>query len=277
MRQGYLPLKISLQAQQINRATSAFRELCVRQKLQKQDFALEQKRYLRDSAFYLRFPDAISQVEYEKQTQVYLQKKSSYLNFNSTVDEAENNILKQEEQLVDFKIQYEQELCSYRQEIHEAYKLLYENYHQWQEKYLLISAIKGIVTFTAYWNENQTINTGDLLATIIPLGKTQIIGRAVVDMQGIGKVRPGQEVNIKLTGFPYMEFGMLKGVVNHISLVPEKDKGYIAEIGLAKGMQSSYQKQLNFIHKIEGTAEIITADRRLLSRLIEPLKSKIKE
>lgn len=275
--QNYLPLKISIQHRQIERARTSLQDLLYRQKLQHQDFELEQKRYYRDSVFYQRFPDAVSTVDYEKQTQAYLQKKASYLDFCATINEAENNILKQEEQLVDLKIQYEQELHAYRQDIHEAYKLLYENFRQWQEKYILTSNINGIVTLTGYWSENQTINTGDLLATVIPVEKTRIIGKAVIDMQGIGKVKPGQKVNIKLNGFPYMEFGILKGSLDHISLVPEKDKGYIAEISLTEGMQSSYQKELNFIQNIEGSAEIITADKRLLSRLIAPLKSKIKE
>lgn len=277
IRQGYLPLKITLQSQQISRNKDAYQELCYRQKLQEQDFDLVRKQYLRDSAFYHRFPDAISLADHEKQEQAYLQKKSSYLSFRATVHEAESSILKQEEQLVDLKIQYEKELHSYRQELDEAYRLLYGNYRQWQEKYVITSSIDGIITLTGYWSENQTVNSGELLATVIPSEDTQIIGRAVIDMAGIGKVEPGQKVNIKLNGFPYMEFGILRGVVNHISLVPEKDKGYVAEIRLNEGMQSSYRKQLHFIEKIEGTAEIITADRRLLSRLIEPFKSKIKE
>lgn len=277
LNQAYLPQKIALQVRQIDKAKTLYQELCYRQKLQKQDFDLEQKRYFRDSVFFRRFPDVVSQTDHEKQTQSYLQKKSSYLNFCSTVNEADNSILQQEEQLIDLKIKYEQELNTYRQEVYEAYKLLYESYQQWQEKYLIISNINGVATFTVFWSENQTINAGDLLATIIPLEETQIVGRAVIDMQGIGKIQTGQEVNIKLNGFPYMEFGMLKGEVNHVSLVPEKDKGYIAEISLTKGMRSSYQKQLDFIQKIEGIAEIITSDRRLLSRLIEPLKSKINE
>lgn len=275
LKQNYLPLKISLQTQQIKKTELALENLHYRQKLEKRNFELEQIRYKRDSAFYQRFPDAISVVDYEKQTQAYLQKQSSYLDFCSIVNEAENNLLKQREQLIDLKIQHEHELHTYRQEIHKAYKLLYENYYQWQEKYVLISNINGIVTLTGYWSENQTINAGDLLATIIPLKETQIIGKAVINMKSIGKVRPGQNVNIKLHGFPYTEFGMLKGHVRHISLVPEKEKGYIAEISLSEGMRSSYRKQLNFIQQIEGTAEIIITDKRLLSRLIEPLKAQL--
>lgn len=277
LSQGYLPLKISLQEEQINKARTTLQNLLFRQRLQKQDFELEQKQYVRDSNFYMLYPEAVSAVEYEKKTQSYLQKQVSFLNFCSIVDDTRNEILKKEEQLIDLKIQYDQELHNFRQQIFEAYKLLYENFKQWHDKYILVSNIAGVVTFTNYWSVNQTVISGDILATIIPLEKTQIIGRAFVDMKGIGKVKQGHAVNIKLNGFPYMEFGMLKGTVKHVSLVPDKHSGYIAEISLINGLQSSYQKHLKFIQKIEGTAEIITENKSLLTRVIEPLKFKLSE
>ena len=81
----------------------------------------------------------------------------------------------------------------------------------------------------------------------------------------------GQKVHMKLSGFPYLEFGILKGTVSSISLVPEKE-GYIAGIDLDDGMTTSYQQQLKFIQQMDGTAEIITKKMRLITRLINPLK-----
>lgn len=277
LTQKHLPLKIALQTTQIQKDKKAYGELVHRLQLEKQDFLLSEKQFKRDSSFYHRFRDAMSLSDYEKITQVYLQKKTVYLNSYASLLETENNILKEEEQLIDLNIQYEKELNSHRQELDESYQLLYENYRQWKEKYLLVSDISGVVTLTGYWSEQQTVNAGERIATIVPLEHTQIIGRAYIGMTGIGKVEKGQKVNIKLDGFPYMQYGLLRGVINHISLVPEKEKGYMAEINLTDGMESSYQESLKFIQQIEGTAEIITADRRLLTKLIAPFKSKINE
>ena len=70
-----------------------------------------------------------------------------------------------------------------------------------------------------------------------------------------------------------MEYGMLKGVIRSISLVPDS-RGYIAEIELINGMSSSYHREnLKFIQQMDGTAEIITKEMRLLTRLINPLKA----
>jgi multidrug resistance efflux pump len=72
---------------------------------------------------------------------------------------------------------------------------------QWKEKYLVESPIKGKVTFTSYWNENQVIKAGDILATVIPEDTNRIIVRADVPVSGLGRVKVGQEVNIKTLHF----------------------------------------------------------------------------
>ena len=70
-----------------------------------------------------------------------------------------------------------------------------------------------------------------------------------------------------------MEYGMLKGVIRSISLVPDS-RGYIAEIELSNGMSSSYHREnLKFIQQLDGTAEIITKEMRLITRLINPLRA----
>lgn len=277
IEQNYLPLKIELLKTQIKKQEDVWHTLNYRQKLQHKDFQLAEKQYQRDSVFFSKYKDAISLVDYEKKIQTYLQSKSSYINFCSSVSEAESNILKQKENVIDLQIQHENEINTFRLELDESYRLLKEMVNQWSDKYIIISKIDGLATFTGYWSESQTVNSGDRIVTIVPQEKQQILGRAIINMAGIGKVEKGQQVNIKLTGFPFMEFGILRGVISTISLVPEKDKGYIAEILLTEGMESSYQEHLKFIPNIEGIAEIITKKERLLSKLINPLKFKIHE
>jgi len=93
---------------------------------------------------------------------------------------------------------------------------------------------------------------------------------------GIGKVKLGQIVNIKFDNFPYMEFGMLKGKIKSISLIPTvTDKGsiYSAEVLFPNKLISNYGKTLAFSQEMTGTAEIITDDTKLLHRFFNPLKS----
>lgn len=89
-------------------------------------------------------------------------------------------------------------------------------------------------------------------------------------------------MNVRLNGYPYMEYGLLIGVVGHISSVPEEatvqqaSPQYTAEIIFPNGMKSSYGKKLKLIQKMSGTAEIITEERSLMMRLIDPIVTLLK-
>ena len=102
----------------------------------------------------------------------------------------------------------------------------------------------------------------------------------MVPLAGAGKVEVGQRVNIKLDNYPYMEFGLLEGEVSNISMVPvaSEDGGYYtAEIVLTQKLITNYKKELPFNQEMQGVAEIITKDRRLIERLIDPLVSIFRE
>jgi HlyD family secretion protein len=57
---------------------------------------------------------------------------------------------------------------------------------------------------------------GTILMTLVPHGDT-LIAEVWVGNQDVGFVRPGQEVKLKLAAFQFQKYGMLEGVVHHIS------------------------------------------------------------
>ena len=119
-----------------------------------------------------------------------------------------------------------------------------------------------------------------MVFTVVPFDEQKIIGKATVPLAGAGKVQIGQRVNIKLDNFPHMEFGLLEGKVSNISMVPvatEKGGYYSAEIELSNKLVTNYNKELPFNQEMQGNGEIITKDRRLIERLVEPLVSIFRE
>jgi HlyD family secretion protein len=78
-------------------------------------------------------------------------------------------------------------------------------------------------------------------------------------------------VNIKLSGFPYLEYGMIRGYVKSKSLVASGD-AYIIEVSLPQGLTTLYDRQLDFSQNMQGRAEIITDKLRLLQRIINPFR-----
>jgi hypothetical protein len=93
-------------------------------------------------------------------------------------------------------------------------------------------------------------------------------------MQRSGKVTEGQTVNIKLSGFPYLEYGMVQGIIRSKSKV-SSDDAYMIEIELPQGLKTLYGRQLEFTQNMQGTAEIITNDRSLLEKMVSPFRHMI--
>lgn len=270
LTQNFLPQKIALINKQIAKQEEYYQTLIRQREIQQNDLTLSGKSFTRDSFLYQK--RTTSEAEYEKSRQLFLSKRSAFIGFDAVLRATESSILQMQSSRVELQMQHERELSEIRLSLDESKQNLENAIHQWEEKYLVASPIKGKLTFTSIWSINQEVKTGELIATIIPIEESAIIAKAVIPPSGFGKVEVGQRVNLKLNGFPYMEFGMLKGNIKSISLVPES-KGYVAEIELSGGMTSSYSENLKFIQQMDGTAEIITKEMRLITRLVNPLRA----
>jgi HlyD family secretion protein len=141
----------------------------------------------------------------------------------------------------------------------------------WENSYLLVSPIDGIVSFTRFWSANQSVVKDEPVINVIPLETGDFLGRINLKMQRSGKVYVGQLVNIKLSGYPYLEYGMLRGVVKSKSLVPSGD-AYIIAIALPQGLRTLYGVNLDFTQNMQGTAEILTDDISLLQKVVNPFR-----
>ena len=270
LTQNYLPQKIGLIDKQIIKQEEYYQTLVRQREIQRNDLVLSQKSFTRDSSLFQK--RTTSEAEFDKSRQLFLSKKSAFIGFEAVLRETESSILQMQSTRVELQMQHERELSEFRLALDESKQNLENAIHQWEERFLVASPVEGKLTYTSIWSVNQEVKTGELIATIIPVKESAIIAKAVIPPSGFGKVEVGQRVNLKLNGFPYMEFGMLKGNIKAISLVPDA-KGYVAEIELSGGMTSSYRENLKFIQQMDGTAEIITKEMRLITRLINPLRA----
>jgi HlyD family secretion protein len=133
-----------------------------------------------------------------------------------------------------------------------------------------------MVTYTQYWTENQNVGQGDKVMAIVPQKESQMIGKLKLRPRGAGKVKVGQDVNVKFLNFPYMEYGIVKGKVNKISPVPSGDEYYLVEVTFPEGLQTNYGINLEVARQMTGQAEIITEEIPLLVKIIMPVRSIIK-
>ncbi|WP_291123497.1 HlyD family secretion protein, partial [Flavobacterium sp. UBA6046] len=108
----------------------------------------------------------------------------------------------------------------------------------------------------------------DNVFTIIPANEKGYIGKVKAPALNSGKIKIGQDVNIRLANFPDREFGVLKGKIKNISLTPDKDGNLLIDVSLANGLETSYKKQITFQQEMSGTADIVTEGLRLIERLL---------
>ena len=137
--------------------------------------------------------------------------------------------------------------------------------------YVLSTPIDGKVTFVKYWSKNQNVQSGSEVFSVVPMSESKIVGKIKLPFKGAGKVKEHQQVNIKLDNYPYLEYGLVIGKISSVSLMPSENF-YSVEVEFPNGLTTNYHKKLVFGQDMQGTAEIITEDIRLIERFIQPLK-----
>ena len=157
--------------------------------------------------------------------------------------------------------------------IKEAVRRLRSEIESWKQQFLIIAPITGKVSMSQVWSSQQFVQANEEILTIVPDSSAGgIRGRAVLPMEGSGKVALGMRVNIRLDNYPYKEYGILRGIVESISLVPE-DGNYIVEVTVPNDLVTTYSEQLRFSQEMRGTANIITEERRIIERIFDSILS----
>lgn len=241
----------------------------VKEKLFAENYSLEEKKFRRDSILFAG--GAMSESEFEKARQALIRMNIDLQQVRLEISAKSIELAEKRQLYLDYKIKRNEEKEKLSASLNESFQNLKAQIRIWENTYQLISPVSGTVTFTKYWSENQAVVADEPVLSIVPLESGDYIGRTYLKMQRSGKVKPGQTVNIKLSGYPYLEYGMVRGRVKSKSLVPSGD-AYIIEISLPSGLTTLYDKQLEFTQNMQGVAEIITEDMRLIQKIFNPFR-----
>ncbi len=255
--------------EEIANINAYIRELDGKRVLIREALLLEEKQYRRDSLLHRQgvMPDAQFEVSRQKVISVRVELQQTILEASARKIELSEKRSSYNDHLLNKALDNER----YSTEVKSAYLALLAAVDTWKTKHLLISPVEGVVTFTRFWSDNQFASVGETIMTVVPLLPGKIIGKAELSMKRAGKVKSGQDVIIKLSGYPFMEFGSLRGKVSTTSLVPDGDK-YVVEVDLPDGMFSLYGKELTFRQNMDGMAEIVTEDYRLINKITDPIR-----
>jgi hypothetical protein len=261
----------------LDEQNSALNTLKDKERLSRASLGLSDKYLERDSILLAK--RLISQAEYEQSIASHIgaedQVKTSLRNSGSVreqISSTENSI--QQNKIT--KSEKEQQLDL---ELLTAYNNLIDKINLWEKQYLIISPVGGSAQFLKFWINNQFVQGGEPLFSIIPK-QNEVLGKVILPAQGAGKVKMGQKVIVKMTDYPYMEYGYIEGKVNNISLVSSPVNigngstvdSYLVTLIFPERLKTNYGTQLDFRFEAKGAAEIITKDRRLIERFFDNLK-----
>lgn len=270
----YYPKKIDQTKKQIGHYKDYALKIEQQLRVMESQYEIACRQYDRDSLLFSR--QVLSDSEYETAKATLLQSQHSLEGSRASLDNLKIQINTQETALLDLELQQAEKESTLMQSYHRTAEALQNSINGWELNYCLISPIRGKVTFTTYRTENLYVAQGDNLFTVVPEESDELLGKAYLPVFRSGKVQSGQRVIIRFNNYPDQEFGFVEGKISSVSLVPA-DENYLVEISLANGLVTNYGNELPASQEMKATADIVTADLRLIERFFMPLKKILKE
>lgn len=238
--------------------------------LQEQETALTAQSFSGDSLLYAR--RSIPAFEFRQSKSALLAQLRSVKSMESSIVSNELQIEVLQKQVMELRIEEIKEERELKSGLSYAISELKATVATWTENYLFIAPADGRLAYISFLENEHYVDSGPLFA-LLPESGT-LIAKGELPIEGAGKVKQGQSVNIRLNNYPEVQFGTISGVVQGISPLPNKDK-YRLVIGLPEGLRSSYNSELAFQPLMSGETEIITEDLRLLERFFYQFRALI--
>ncbi|WP_299455897.1 HlyD family efflux transporter periplasmic adaptor subunit [uncultured Microscilla sp.] len=244
--------------------------LLSQQRILGKEFKIFNNQYKADST--LAEEKLMARLEFDKTKASLLQQRralkngeASIINNRIRINELQNNI-------GELTLTFREQERTYLLATNNAFQTLRSQVNIWLQRYMLTTPVEGKVSFLSYWSDNQFVKPEQTVMAVIPQNKN-LIGKINMPVNGSGKVKVGQVVNIRFANYPADEFGMVEGKIERISLIaqasadPQKGSMYTINVSLPNGLKTSYKKDLEFKAEMQGQADIITKDLRLIERI----------
>lgn len=234
-------------------------------KLQQQDQQLQKTEYKAYES--LAKDKIIAPLELNQYKSKVIAKKQSLEQLDVQITNNDMSSHSKRKELLDLKKQVTDE----QQKFHSALLELKSTIEKWIQQYVLTAPEDGKILFVSTLQENEMISNGQGLFYVQPQ-QSKFYAELMAGQKGLGKIKMGQKVMIKVESYPSEEFGYINGTVNYISDLPSRRDSFLIIVDLPKGLQTNYNRRIYFRNDLSAQAEIITDDRKLFDRLAGQLK-----
>lgn len=169
-------------------------------------------------------------------------------------------------------LELDQQVAEQRDQFLQTLNTLRSAAEAWKTKYVVTAPVAGRVVFPSFVQESQYLAVGQELFYVAP-AYAAYFGELRVPQQNSGKVKVGQTVLVKFSGYPFAEFGAVRGRIESIAEVPVRDSVFLAKVALPTGLTTNFGKTLSVKSGMSASAEILTDNTRLLEKLFYKLRA----
>lgn len=159
----------------------------------------------------------------------------------------------------------------------------------------LKASSSGVVKDLATHTRGTVVQPGTVLLTIVPQDEPLLAEVWITNLDA-GFIIPGQQVRVKLAAYPFQKYGMLDGVVRHVSADasnategskpgdsaksdPASGAGlnYLALVELSSTVLEAQGERLRLAPGMQVSAEILLGTRTVIEYLLSPIRKTVHE
>ena len=113
----------------------------------------------------------------------------------------------------------------------------------------------------------RRVSRGDTLLHIIPSRTAAPVCYGYVPAAMAGDVQGGQEVRLRITGYPESDYGFIPGIIAQVASLPVANGAHYVEIQLPASLTTNNGKAIPFSYGMSGQAEIVTGTEKSMKLL----------
>ena len=153
--------------------------------------------------------------------------------------------------------------------------------------------IKDVATHTI----GSVVSPGTILLTLVPIDEP-LQAEVMINNDDVGFVHEGQSVKVKLAAYPFQKYGMVDGIVTHVSADASdgqgqgkqnqtdqgatnnpnvEEAGYKAIVTLNKQALTASGKTFTLASGMQVAAEINQGKRTILEYMLSPVQGVFQE
>jgi multidrug resistance efflux pump len=257
---GFLVKKRAYLQKDLNYLSNQQEQLNAEKTIQQKDFSLAGEEYEMHKKLTQQKVETSAELRQEESK--YLAKKTTLLQTESSIITGDNNYVAKQSEVSALDNQVQEEKAKFLQ----ALNSLISTAEDWKSKYVLTASQSGKLSYSGIVQENQVLAPNQEVFYVNP-GDEEFFGEMAIAQGNMGKVKEGQQVLVKLKGYPFEEYGMIRGHIKYIADVPYKDSVFMSKVDFKIKNSSDLKKPIHLKQGMMADAEIVTQDATILQRL----------